>query len=319
MTPRQQPGDKVEDLRFDGRTAVVTGAGRGLGREYARLLAALGARVLVNDNGSAMDGTGCSTTPANDVVAEIVSSGGIALADHHSVTTREGATAIIEGALDAWGTVDVVINNAGIAGLSPFGTSSDLFAAHMAVALFGTVLVLQAAWPKLIASGSGRVVNTTSPGILGLRNNTAYAAAKAAVFGLTRTLAIEAAEYGMRVNCLAPAAATTRMADVAKDYPGFDRIAASLPASLNAPVAAYLAHERCAVNGEALTAAGGHVGRFVLSETSGYRNRRLTIEDVASNIDAIMSTSELVIWDDDAQRSGRIVAELELLDTEAKL
>lgn len=278
-SPRTSPPERpaLNELRFDGRVAVVTGAGRGIGRAYALLLAERGASVVVNDLGGSMEGTGADAGPASDVVAEIVKAGGAALADSNDVADVAGAEALVEAAMRGFGRVDVVINNAGImrwAALPELDV--DDLSRHLAVHTIGSFNVTRAAWPHLLEQEFGRVVMTTSSGVFGLKNNTSYATAKAAVIGLTRSLAVAGASRGIRVNLMAPAA-MTRMAG------GSD--APDMAPELVAPMAAYLAHESCPVNGEIYAAGAGRFARIFVATTPGYVHHGpgVTIEDVAEH------------------------------------
>jgi NAD(P)-dependent dehydrogenase (short-subunit alcohol dehydrogenase family) len=265
------------DLRFDGRVAVVTGAGRGLGRAYARLLADRGASVVVNDLGGAIDGTGSDAAPAAEVVAEIEAAGGKAVADTSDVATEDGATGLVQAAVEHFGRVDALVANAGIMRWGAFpDIDRDDLERHLLVHLGGSFLPARAAWPHLVDQGYGRIVLTTSTGMLGLRDNTAYATAKGAVLGLARSLAVAGAEHGIKVNCIAPAA-STRMSRGSKGP--------ELPEEQAAPMVAYLAHEDCPVSGETYAAGGGRFARLFIGSTDGHVHDgdRPTIEDVAAH------------------------------------
>lgn len=268
------------ELRFDDRVAIVTGAGRGLGRAYAHLLAARGARVVVNDLGGSMAGEGADAGPAASVVAEIVAAGGEAVADGSDVSTEAGGASLVAGAVERWGRVDVLVNNAGIMrwGAPPEVTVADL-EQHLAVHLVGAYATVRAAWPHMVERGHGRIVNTTSTGMLGLPANTAYAAAKGGVVGLTRSLAVAGRKVGIKANLIAPAA-TTRMAGEGGP---------EMPAELVAPMVAYLAHDDCPVTGEIYTAGAGRFARLVIASTPGYVHdgAEPTVEDVAEHWAAI--------------------------------
>ncbi len=271
---------------FDGRVAVVTGAGRGIGRAYARLLAGRGAHVVVNDLGAAIDGGGTDVEPAASVVAEIADSGGTAIADTHDVATVEGAQALLDGALERFGRVDAVVNNAGIVRWAAFPElDAHNLDAHLSVHVGGAFNVTRAAWPHMQAQRYGRVVMTTSTGVFGLPNNTSYAAAKGAVIGLTRSLATAGARHGIKVNAIAPAA-FTRMAAGGGDP---DKLAAQMAPELVAPMAGFLAHEDCPVTGEIYAAGAGRFARVFVASTPGYVSAggSPTIEDVAAHWAAI--------------------------------
>jgi NAD(P)-dependent dehydrogenase (short-subunit alcohol dehydrogenase family) len=273
----------VSEHRFDGRVAAVTGAGRGLGRAYALLLASRGARVVVNDLGASMEGAGADPGPASSVAAEIVAAGGDAIADQHDVASVAGAEALVGAAVERFGRIDVLVNNAGIirwAGLP--AADADNLAAHLAVHVGGSFNTMRAAWPHMLEQRYGRVVMTTSAGMFGLPNNLSYATAKAAVVGLTRSLATAGAPHDIIVNLIAPAA-FTRMAG--PPGPGTEH----MEPELVAPMAAFLAHETCPVSGEIYAAGAGRFARIFIGSTEGYVHPvpAPTIEDVAAHWTAI--------------------------------
>ncbi len=272
----------MSGYRFEGRVAIVTGAGRGIGRAYARLLAERGAHVVVNDLGGSMEGVGVDAGPASTVVAEIAAAGGTALADHHDVATTDGAQAVVDAAVEQYGRVDIVINNAGIirwAGLPDVDAAN--LEQHLAVHVFGSFNTTRAAWPHMVDQGYGRIVMTTSSGMFGLPANLSYATAKAGVIGMTRSLTVAGAAHGIKVNLIAPAA-MTRMAggptdEVAEDDP--------MAPDLVAPMAAFLAHEDCPVSGEIYAAGAGRFARFFIATTAGYVQATSvpTVEDIAEH------------------------------------
>ncbi|MCZ4313548.1 SDR family NAD(P)-dependent oxidoreductase [Comamonadaceae bacterium G21597-S1] len=197
-------------LDFNGRVAIVTGAGGGLGEQHALALAARGAKVLVNDLGGARDGSGGSETAAQAVVAKIKAAGGEAIANRASVTDVDAVQAMVQQAMDAWGRVDILVNNAGILRDKTFAKMEiDDFRLVLEVHLMGAVYCTKAVWPIMMAQKYGRVVMTTSSsGLYGNFGQSNYGAAKMALVGLMQTLALEGAKYDIRVNCLAPTAAT---------------------------------------------------------------------------------------------------------------
>ncbi|GIH24778.1 short-chain dehydrogenase [Acrocarpospora phusangensis] len=276
----------MSDLRFDGKVAVVTGSGHGLGRAHALLLAERGASVVVNDLGGALDGSGASAGPAAEVVELITKNGGSAVANADNVATPEGAEAIIRTALDAFGRVDVVINNAGILRDKSFGKMSvEEFDNVLAVHVRGSFLVSRAAFPHMKEQAYGRIVNTSSPaGLFGNFGQANYSTAKMGLVGLTKTLGIEGARANIRANAIAPIA-WTRMTE------------ALLPAEFEAkftvesisPLVAFLAHESCEASGEVFTVGGGRVARVFVAEGPGWRTDDLTMESIRDNWDAIMT------------------------------
>lgn len=273
----------MADLRFDGRVAVVTGAGRGLGRSYARLLASRGAKVVVNDAGGYLDGDGTDDGPAERVVAEITAAGGEAVACSASVATPEGGQDIIEAAVDNFGRIDILIHNAGnVRRGSLKEMSYEDFDAVLDVHLRGAFHVVRPAFPLMCEAGYGRVVLTSSiGGLYGNHNVANYAAAKAGVIGLSNVVALEGAAEGVRCNAIVPAA-VTRMAE------GIDTSAyPPMGAELVAPVVGWLAHESCSVTGELFIALAGRVARAVIVESPGVSRPSWTIEEVGSHLDAI--------------------------------
>jgi NAD(P)-dependent dehydrogenase (short-subunit alcohol dehydrogenase family) len=282
------------ELRWDGRVAVITGAGRNLGRAYARLLAARGAQVVVNDLGVAIsdtDGSGAPPpqNPAAAVVEEIRAAGGAAVLSRDSVATPAGGQAIVDTALDAYGRVDVVINNAGVVRQAPFAEYAPrLVDDSLASQLGGHFNVTRAAWPAFVAAGYGRVLNLSSgAGLWGVAGMTGYAAAKLGVVGFTRALALEGADHGITVNVIAPCAKTRPG--------GFGPIAESaalhewLRVDEVTPVAAWLVHEDCPVTGECFSVGGGYIGRVSVAVNDGWQGRPLTPESVRDHWDTVMA------------------------------
>jgi NAD(P)-dependent dehydrogenase (short-subunit alcohol dehydrogenase family) len=253
------------DLDYAGNVVVVTGAGRGIGRAHALLLAARGARVVVNDLG------GDGEDPAGEVVAEIEALGGQAVADRGDVASPDGAAALVAAALNAFGRVDAVVNNAGIvhsfAGL--IEQSAEQLDAQLSVHVRGTFNVTRAAWPHLLERRAGRVVATASTrALFGATNGHGYAAAKSAVIGLMRCFAVEGEQHGLRANTVSPAA-WTRMAAGAGTATSSALNDNNAGPHLVAPLVALLAHERCPCNGEVFTVGLGRFARIFVGVTEG--------------------------------------------------
>jgi NAD(P)-dependent dehydrogenase (short-subunit alcohol dehydrogenase family) len=273
---RQLPSSLMADLGYDGRVAIVTGGGGGLGRAHALLLASRGAQVVVNDLGAKVTGEGGDEGPAHRTAAEIEALGGVAVHDTNSVATPEGGAAIVQTALDAFGRVDIVVNNAGILRDKTFhNMEPETIDAVLDVHLRAAFWVTKPAWLKMREQGYGRVVMTTSnAGVLGNFGQANYAAAKMGLVGLTHVLAKEGAKHNIKVNAVAPAA-KTRMTEELLG-PIVDR----LTPELVSPLVAWLAHEDCPVSGEIYSAVGGRIARFFVGLTPGYYNPDLTVEDV---------------------------------------
>ncbi|WP_083700580.1 MULTISPECIES: SDR family NAD(P)-dependent oxidoreductase [unclassified Mycobacterium] len=289
-------------VQFDDRVAVITGAGGGLGKEYALLLASRGARIVVNDTGGSVTGDGSDGGAADAVAEEVRQAGGEAVPDTHSVTTPEGGKAIVDTAIRAWGRVDIVINNAGIVRDAPFeDMTADLLEPLLDVHLKGAFHVTRPAWKVMREQRYGRVVNTCSAaGILGAERMSNYGAAKTGLIGLTRVLAAEGADHDIKVNAVAPIA-YTRMLAHSVDGAGLQGDASAqavlddlvgqylrkLDPALVAPVVAFLAHHDCPVSGEIYTVGAGHVARFFIGRTTGFYRPALSIEDVRDHLGEI--------------------------------
>jgi len=273
--------------RFDNQVAVITGAGRGLGREYALLLGALGAKVVVNDPGSAIRGGGRDAGPAEAVANEVRQLGGEAVANLDSVATSKGGAAIIDCALEHFGRVDVLIHNAGNVRYGSLRDISDEdFKAVLDVHMLGAFNVVRPAFGRMVSQQYGRVVLTGSiGGLYGTHNVVNYGMSKAAMIGLNNVIATEGAEYGIQSNIILPGA-VTRMAD------GLDTSAyPPMGPELVAPVVAWLAHASCSISGEMLISMAGRVARAFIAETEGVFRPEWTIDEVAAEMEAIRDRS----------------------------
>ena len=271
------------ELGYDGKVAIITGAGGGLGRSHALELARRGARIVVNDLGGTVSGEGGDKGPADAVVKEIEALGAEAIANGDSVSSPEGGEAIVRSALDAFGRIDIVINNAGILRDKSFhNMTPELLEPVIDVHLKGAFYVTIPAWKQMRDQGYGRVINTASnAGVLGNFGQANYGSAKMGLVGLTNVLAIEGAKHNIKVNAICPVAKTRMTEDLLG--PLGDKLQ---PESIT-PVVAWLAHEDCPVTGEIYSIAGGQVSRFFIGRTPGFYKAGLTVEDVRDNFDAI--------------------------------
>jgi NAD(P)-dependent dehydrogenase (short-subunit alcohol dehydrogenase family) len=277
----------VPELRFDDRVAIVTGAGGGLGREHALALGARGCKVVVNDLGGTTAGQGASSGPAEAVAKEIELRGGTAVADAHTVVTPEGAQALVQCALDLWGRVDIVVNNAGIVSGGPFDQlDDDVIDRVLAVHVRGAISVTRAAWPHLLAQGYGRIVNTSSGSTFGTPGSLPYPMAKSAIIGFTRCLALEGRRSGITANAIMPVAYTRMTAAIPDDrFRSF--LEEHFPPSAVAPLVTLLAHEDCPSNGELFTVGAGRVARVFLGVAAGHWSDDGTPEDLLAHWDAV--------------------------------
>jgi len=273
----------MTDLRFDDRVAVITGAGRGLGRAYALLLASKGAKVVVNDPGGNLKGDGVDTSPAEEVVQEIKAAGGEAVSCTESVATPQGGEAIIQAALDHYGRIDILIHNAGNVRR---GSLKDMtyedFDAVLDVHLRGAFHVVRPAFPLMCKAGYGRIVLTSSiGGLYGNQRVVNYCVSKAGMIGLSNVVALEGAAEGVKCNLIVPGA-VTRMAE------GLDTSAyPPMGPELVAPVVGWLAHEACSISGEMLVSIAGRVAKAFIGETPGVYRASWTIEQVSEQLAAI--------------------------------
>lgn len=290
-------------FRFDERVAVVTGAGRGLGREFALLLAARGAAVVVNDIGRSVDagryGNDGPVSAADEVVAEIKRAGGRAVSNAGDVSSPDGAGSIVDAAVSEFGGIDIVINNAGVVITNSFAelTLDDLTKSY-AVHVGGAFLVSKAAWGHMAGQGYGRILNVCSvDGVLvGNQGHTAYDAAKGGVAGLTRGMAEDGRGLGVQVNGLLPGALTRGHAstDASIRPTGID-----MRPSLVGPAAGWLVHEDCSVTGRFYAASSGRMGRIFTAASAGYQTHpdEFSIEAVQNNWETVDAPDDFVIPD----------------------
>ncbi len=280
----------MTDLRFDGRVAVITGGGRGLGRSYALLLAAQGAKVVVNDPGMEMSGSGAEPGVAEQLVQEIKAAGGEAVANTDSVATPEGGQAIIQSALDHYGRIDILIHNAGNV---RYGSIREIsyedFRSVVDVHLMGAFHVVKAAFPHMCDANYGRIVLTSSiGGIYGNNRCVNYGIAKSGMIGLSNIAALEGEEFNVKSNIIVPSA-VTRMAegiDISQ-YPPMEP-------ELVAPTVGWLAHENCSVSGEMIASIGGRISRAFIAETRGVYRPSWTIGEVGEAMATVHDKSEVL-------------------------
>jgi len=279
-----------DTLSFEDRVAVITGAGRGLGRAYALLLASRGARVVVNDPGFAQSGLGEDNGPAFETVAEIRALGGEAIANLDSVATPEGGRSIVDAAIKQWGRLDILIHNAGNRRRGPMTEMpQDDFDAVLKVHLHGAFHVARPAFEYMAATQYGRIILTSSiGGIYGDKLIAGYATSKAGVIGLSNVLALEGAPLGIRSNLILPAA-VTRMSE-GRDTSAFP----DMRPDLVAPLVGLLAHEACPVSGEIYAAVAGRLARIFIAETAGVYQPEWSMEKVLSEFEAIRSAQNPV-------------------------
>jgi len=274
----------MSNISFEDRVVIVTGAGNGLGKAYALDLGNRGAKVVVNDLGGSVDGSGSASSPADEVVNEIIKNGGEAVANYDSVATKEGGESIVQSAIDSFGTVDALVNNAGILRDKSFANmSEEELSLIIDVHLKGAFFVSQPAFKVMKEKNYGRIVNVASPsGLFGNFGQSNYGAAKMGVVGLTNVLAIEGAKYNIKVNVIAPTA-YTRMTEALLS----EDLGKLFSAELVTPLVSYLASEACEPSHEIYGVGAGRFARIGIITHKGYINTSPSAEDIADNIEEI--------------------------------
>lgn len=305
--------DMTSDFRFDDQVVIITGAGMGLGRSHAHLFASLGAKVLVNDLGTATDGTGASTRIADAVVDEIRAAGGFAIANHDSV---EQGQRLVEQALDEWGSIAVVINNAGIIRDASFHKLQlEDWLAVQRVNLEGAFRVTHAAWPHLRANRYGRVLFTASAaGIYGNFGQANYGSAKLGLHGLARSLAVEGSSRNIHVNTIAPMLDSRLLEGLMPDA-----LRSRLRPQLVSPLAAYLCHASCRETGGLFEVGGGWYGKLRWQRSDGAAlplDRPVDIQAIADHWPAIVDF-ELAQCPETVEEAGRALLRNALAELES--
>lgn len=293
----------MQSISFKDRAVIVTGAGGGIGRSYALDLAKRGAAVLVNDLGGAVDGEGASTSMADAVVAEIIENGGRAVANYDSVATSDGAQRMVAAALENFGRIDALVNNAGNMRADWFEqTKREDFESLLAVHLIGTYNVSKEVWPHMKNQGYGRLVFTaSSAGLFGNPMNCTYGAAKAGIVGLMNVLANEGKPHGILCNAVMPNAISRMAEKVSQDMdaaelqaraPLLAKLGNSMAPEFNAGIAVYLASEQCTTTHSIYSSCAGRIARVFVGATAGWQGSReqaSTAEDIAAHIEQIRS------------------------------
>ncbi len=280
--------DASSPLRFDGQVVLVTGAGRGMGKEHARRFASLGANVVVADAGVDLFGAGGDEAVAESVARELREAGRSACAWSADLATEEGARGAVRHAVERFGRIDAVVHNAGFTlGSMPMkGESADRLERQLAINTRAAFLIAQEAWPHFLAADGGRIVLIGSTAMYGIAASTPYSTAKASYIGLCRALASEGATHGVHVNLIAPSGAS-RMAENMPASAFRSWFLETLRPELVSPVVAWLAHRDCAINGEIFVTGGGRISRMVMTETPG---RFMTAPSIEAARDAMLAT-----------------------------
>ncbi len=300
-----------DEIRFTGRAILVTGAGRGMGRDHALLLASRGAQVVVADNGSAMDGSNPGEGPAQSVVAEIKAAGGEATAYTGDLSTEAGAEGAVQASIDAFGRIDGIVHNASTSPnlYSPDKVPTDQLDLVLRVNIYAAFWMTRAAWPHMKRQGFGRIVYIASHSIYGVQGSAPYASAKSATFGYARAFAIEGAPLNIHCNVVAPSA-YTRMTERMPPSTYKDWVMKTLDPAKVAPGVAYLLSEECGLNGETFSIGGGRIARIRIAETMGSLGAGDSVEDAREAFRAVMAQEQHFYPWDQQERFGPVTKQL---------
>lgn len=291
-----------DEVRFDGKAIVVTGGARGMGREHALLLASRGAQIVVSDAGLTLDGADASSVPADEVVAEITTAGGVAVACPADISTGAASAQVIQTCIDSFGRVDGILHNASIFPLShsPDQIPDEFFDRMMRVNVYAGFWLTRAAWPHMVRQGFGRIVYTASHAVYGVSSLIPYATAKTALIGMCRSVARDGRPHNILCNLLVPTAAT-RMTDKMPPSDYATWLVETMDPAKVAIGAAFMLSDDCKVTGEMISVSGGRVARLQLSESEGVMVD--TVEQVRDQFDHIVSQPAAIFPKDTFERT----------------
>lgn len=300
----------MAEIRFDDRVALITGAGGGLGRAHALALASRGAKLVINDLGGSMDGMGADSTPAQKVCDEIKAMGGEAVPNYDSVSEWDSAQKIVQTAIDSFGKIDILINNAGILrDKSIMKMEIDDWNLILAVHMSGTFFCTKAAFPFMRDAGYGRILSTASAaGLYGNFGQTNYGAAKLGIAGMMNTVKLEGAKYNIKANTLVPVAGTRLTATVMPPA-----VVEKLKPEFVSPIAAYLCSEECQLSGQMLVAGAGYFSRAAVVEGPGVffeDAEKVTVDDIAAKLAEITNLEGAVEYDSAQAQTGHALSHI---------
>jgi NAD(P)-dependent dehydrogenase (short-subunit alcohol dehydrogenase family) len=297
------PMTKSDEIRYDGKAILVTGAGRGMGRDHAFLLASRGAHVIVADNGSAMDGSAASTGPAESVVDEITEAGGTAVACTADLATEDGSATAVQAAIDAYGRIDGILHNASTSPslYSPDQIPTDQLDLVMRINPFAGFWLTRNAWPHMREQGGGRIVYVASHSIYGVTGAAPYASAKSAYIGMARSFAPEGAPLNILCNVIMPTG-RTRMTERMPESDYANWLWNTMDPAKVALGAAYLLSDECSIYGEMFSVGGGRIARIRLAETPGVMGTGESIEEMRDAFATVMGQNDHIFPKDQQER-----------------